>query len=58
MTMELTLEQTLRHHGYYSEKGDSDDGRRTIYHESGCIETRANAKEAWAWLRLNGLIKA
>jgi hypothetical protein len=56
--MELTLEQTLRHHGYYSEKGDSDDGRRTIYHESGCIETRANAKEAWAWLRLNGLIKA
>jgi hypothetical protein len=54
----MTLEQTLVKHGYCSGKDDIDDGRRSIYHVNGYLETRANAKEAWAWLRSMGLIKA
>ena len=55
MTYEPTLREVLKANEYEDAKDDIDDGRRSIYHRNGYLETRANAKEAWDWLRSMGL---
>lgn len=51
-----TLRQELLDNGYCDFADDFGDGRRSIYQKSGYLETRANAKEAWEWLREIGAI--
>ena len=50
-----TLREVLSRAGYVDEKDDLEDGRRSIYQKCGYLETRANAKEAWQWLRDIGI---
>ena len=49
-----TLRDALIANGYCDSNDGLDDGRRSIYQKNGYLETRANAKEAWEWLKSIG----
>jgi hypothetical protein len=49
-----TLREVLLSLEYRDFSDGGNDGRRSIYHKSGHLETRATAKEAWEWLRSIG----